>query len=77
MSYVHIDPATKMKAVKHFWQTGNLKKSAEKFDISRKALYAWGTAGGRQFGSDLGSFHARQKDRHPDRTKPEAPDTAR
>ena len=41
MSYVHIDPATKMKAVKHFWQTGNLKKSAEKFDISRQALYAW------------------------------------
>jgi transposase-like protein len=41
MSYVHIDPAAKMKAVKHFWQTGNLKKSAEKFDISRKALYAW------------------------------------
>ena len=41
MSYIHIDPATKMKAVKHFWQTGNLKKSAEKFSISRKALYAW------------------------------------
>jgi transposase-like protein len=41
MSYVAVQPATKMRAVKHFWQTGNLKKSAEKFGISRKTLYAW------------------------------------
>ena len=41
MSYVRVDASTKMNAVKHFWQRGNLKRSAENFDVSRKALYAW------------------------------------
>jgi transposase-like protein len=41
MSYVPITPATKTAAVKHYWQTGNLKGTADKFGVSRNTLYEW------------------------------------
>ena len=41
MSFIPIDPATKTAAVKHFWRNGNLKATAEKFGVSRNAIYDW------------------------------------
>ncbi|HKU23933.1 MAG TPA: transposase [Candidatus Sulfotelmatobacter sp.] len=41
MSYVSIAPATKTAAVKHYWQTGNLQGTANKFGVSRNAIYEW------------------------------------
>jgi len=41
MSYVSIAPATKAAAVKHYWQTGNLQGTANKFGVSRNAIYEW------------------------------------
>jgi transposase-like protein len=41
MSYVRLDAATKMTAVKQYWRTRSLKKCAEEFGVSRNALYAW------------------------------------
>ena len=41
MSFVPIKPATKTAAVKHFWHSGNLKATAEKFKVSRNAIYDW------------------------------------
>jgi uncharacterized protein YjcR len=41
MSYVLITPATKAAAVKHFWQTGNLRGTANKFGVSRNSIYEW------------------------------------
>lgn len=41
MSFVPIDPATKTAAVKHYWRSGNLKATAEKFRVSRNAIYDW------------------------------------
>jgi transposase-like protein len=41
MAYLHIDPATKIAAVKDYWQTGNLKKCAEKYGVSRNGIYDW------------------------------------
>lgn len=41
MSYVYIDPAAKIAAVRRFWQTNNLKKTAEEFGVSRGTLYEW------------------------------------
>jgi transposase-like protein len=41
MPYVSIAPATKMAAVKHYWQTGNLQATAAKFGVCRNAIYQW------------------------------------
>jgi transposase-like protein len=41
MSYVHIEPATKLVAVRQYWQTGNLTRTARKFGVSRTTLYEW------------------------------------
>ena len=41
MAFAHIDPATKVAAVKHYWLTGNLKGTAEKFRVSRNSIYDW------------------------------------
>jgi transposase-like protein len=41
MSFIPIDPATKTAAVKYFWRNGNLKATAEKFKVSRNAIYDW------------------------------------
>jgi transposase-like protein len=41
MSFVHISPSTKLAAVKLYWQTGNVKKCAERFGVSRNTIYDW------------------------------------
>lgn len=41
MSFVHISPSIKLAAVKLYWQTGNVKKSAEQFSVSRNTIYDW------------------------------------
>lgn len=41
MSYVFIDSSTKLAAVRRFWQSNNLKKTAEEFGVSRGTLYDW------------------------------------
>ena len=41
MSYVFIDPTTKVAAVRRYWKTNNLKQTAEEFGVSRSTLYEW------------------------------------
>src|ERR1700757_4619816 len=41
MSFVHIKPKTKLDAVKLYWQSGNITKSADKFGVSRNTVYDW------------------------------------
>jgi transposase-like protein len=41
MSFVHIRPATKIAAVKLYWQSGNIKKCADQFRVSRNTIYDW------------------------------------
>ena len=41
MSRVPVDSSTKAAAVKHYWQTGSLKGTADKFGVSRNAVYDW------------------------------------
>lgn len=41
MSFVQITPATKLAAVKLYWQTGNVKKCADEYGVSRNTLYDW------------------------------------
>src|SRR4029077_12873350 len=41
MSFFSIPPATKSAAVKHYWKTGNLRGTANKFGVSRNAIYEW------------------------------------
>ena len=41
MSYVAIDPAIKIAAVKRFWKTNNVQQTAKEFEISRSTLYEW------------------------------------
>src|SRR5216683_6574413 len=41
MSFVHITPATKLAAVKLYWQTGNVLKCANEYGVSRNTVYDW------------------------------------
>jgi transposase-like protein len=41
MSFVQITPATKLAAVKLYWQTGNVKKCADEYGVARNTLYDW------------------------------------
>jgi len=41
MPFVHITPATKLAAVKLYWQTGNVKKCADEYSVSRNTIYDW------------------------------------
>lgn len=41
MSYVSIDPSTKIAAVKRYWQSNNVQQTAQEFQISRSTLYEW------------------------------------
>jgi transposase-like protein len=41
MSFVRITPATKLAAVKLYWQTGNVKKCADEYAVARNTIYDW------------------------------------
>lgn len=41
MAYKTIDPELKLHVVKDFWSTGNVSKTADKYGISRNAVYDW------------------------------------
>ncbi|MGH9340329.1 MAG: helix-turn-helix domain-containing protein [Acidobacteriota bacterium] len=41
MSYIEIEPSVKVAAVKRYWETNNLKRTAKEFRVSRTALYDW------------------------------------
>ena len=41
MSFVRISPATKLAAVKLYWQTGNVMQCAHEYAVSRNTIYDW------------------------------------
>jgi transposase-like protein len=41
MAYVPIDASQKAAAVKRYWRTNNLQRTAREFRVSRSTLYEW------------------------------------